>query len=175
MSKQGGMILVTVLIFLSIFAMLVLTSTQSSFLQQKMTQHILHTEQVYAALETTVLAVEKQVRTTLPSCTRFDAGRDYYYHKTADWWRQPWQCQQEVDHTVIRYLLEKIAEDPCAQFGNKSVTIMHWRITAVALLANQQLQLVQSEFAQISPEPRKCLTKQTHLVTIGRHAWREQF
>lgn len=146
-NAQGGFILVTVLFFLLMIALMVLSLLNSTHLELRMSQNYALASQQFWAAEAGLKIAERSLAEN-SSAKRVHDVFNYAGYQ-------------------VQYDVERIGLPFCSD----QQIVYYYRITARAKQAQRQALVLQTTYAK--KINKKCAANEEKLVTEGRSSWRE--
>lgn len=167
-TKQQGMILPIVLIFMQIFILLSLFALESGRIQLKISlalwQKELFSEKTQEKLQ--------QIENTLPTqCVVSPIPEESLSEAPLSWW-QAQSCADKTSSIEYYYIIESLGEDVCAVLDSHHIAD-YYRVSLIGLdpLSGAIRRLQTTYVSAISPW-RSCVSH-SHVVALGRQSWRE--
>lgn len=175
--RQGGIILLMVLLLLGIVSALIVTQLEMVLLHQKATQQFLDRQQVLYTLEQAALQLRaSSVHLLQSNCTI--AAFKNPNHVIAQF-KTKHTCTLTKDKMNYIYLIEDLGIQPCLQTMVKDVpySTRHWRLTIAQEITQEMThEAVNNDYLQIRVAEltnfRLCPTKQVLHIKPGLVSWR---
>jgi len=171
--RQQGAVLGIVLLLLFVLTLIGVQALESSLLETKMSNNMQAIDVSFQGAEAALREGEASVSNEfVKGCSYEQQAVDYYLHKPASWWYSESTCNNYHQDVDTRFVIEKIATDPCAKTESYS-GVDYYRITARATMKEHAIPVVlQSTIVAPTPDLTECTSK-FHLVHAGRQSWRQ--
>ena len=173
-NNTQGYAFLAMLVFLQLYTLLGLLSLQSAFYAARQLNLEEARFKQSEEAESVLQELEKQLGNRLPACqVPFTTAQQLKNHDLA-WW-QAYACTQHSVNYQYHYLVEKLAQNPCARLANQpQAGVDFYRLSLLLYSAqNPQLKtLLQSTYASPNPALKDC-ANQPHTVPFGRQSWQQ--
>ena len=171
MQKFAGLALITLLIFLQIFALLSLFGMQMTGLQIKESQYVWHRHAAFIASEYGLRSAEEKLKKSLPFCMIPIKSTAELKKQPLNWW-QASSCTGNFQSLQYYYVVEMLGEDPCAVLQTPQLIANYYRVTLLGKRNNVEIFL---QSTVVTPKQRTSLIceKDNHQVTAGRQMLRQ--
>lgn len=176
--KQRGIILATVLLFLSLLSLLGIHSLQSSLLQTKLSQHFQQSVFLFDRAEAALQIAEQQVRTA-PCRTSTQVGPNDIIVKHSTWWLSAITCKIAAPNLHLRFFIQALGTNNCDKLASSlKPGVNYYRATVwVADSALSHQVLLQSTYAtqafNLPTVAKASLCRYGHTIKSGRLSWRQ--
>lgn len=170
-----GLILLSVLIYLTILSLLALGALEASALQMRMLNNIKADHQLFVCTDTALQQIKHKLMQFLPAkCFIAEQSNRYYRDKNTAWW-QAYACTiSTCKNYKTFYLIENLIEQPCYKIDPFPVGAKYYRITVQTNSNNQNYQTVlQSTVLLPFISKQTCPTNQIKLHGGGQQSWRQ--
>lgn len=179
--KQQGVVLIWAVVTLLLLSLFVIRLLQSSELNLKMMSHYQQAQNVFYALETTLLMGEARVTGAKEvACLINHQDVNFTTRASDDWWVSLNDCQVTHHEVVSYYVIEDLGSEPCAQLANAqgndelATTIAHfYRVSARTKLWGNSAMLLQSTVMVPELMSQPCLEEPIQVIHSTRQSWRE--
>lgn len=172
-TRQSGIVLVTVLIFLQLFAILNLYALEASWLEVKMSRYAWQSQEALIAAENALSKAEKKLIHQIPHCLVPMMPTSELMMHPLSWW-QLWACTDKFYLFQYYYVTEDLGEDSCADIEQYAGRAHYYRITLLSVVKKLSNQRIILQSTVIKPDNVKQSCNQSHhTATIGRQMWRE--
>ncbi|MDR3478797.1 MAG: hypothetical protein P4M14_12300 [Gammaproteobacteria bacterium] len=179
MNSCRGFVLITVLLFLQIFAILSLYALQTNLLQNKIAGQFWHKHLEQVSAEALLLSLEKNKQLDASACVVPSMSVITFTTQTIDWW-QSVSCTGNFNLFQYYYVIERLGADACSYIEQAneggSIRVKANFVRLTLLLVNQQnlneKVMLQTVLVLASLNDEICETT-PYRVTPGRQSWRE--
>jgi Tfp pilus assembly protein PilX len=170
--KQGGIILILVLVFMPLIVMLSWCALANVMLAMQASQIVNQRNQSFNAALGVLHQLEAQLVSEIPHCIVPQAEASQLIAKSLAWWQSAETCAGNFQGFKYYYVVEPLGDDSCASIENIQATAAYFRIT-LFLNANSDAKIfLQSTVIRASDWQQLCQGTH-HLVKLGRQAWSE--
>lgn len=171
MQKMVGFALITLLIFLQVFALLSLFGMQMTRIQTKESQSVWHRHSAQMASEHGLRTAEAKLQTNLPWCIIPIQSTAELKKRPLDWWQSS-TCTGNFQSLQYYYVVEMLGEDPCAFLKKSQFIANYFRVTLFSKRDNVEIFL---QSTVVTPKERRSqiCDKENHSVTVGRQMLRQ--
>lgn len=171
--QANGLILISVLIFISLIILLVMIGFTCSELQLRMCDNQLQLKQVMQAAQFGLKAACLQMQRRPPNCQIVLLSTHDLSIKSAAWWHSAQTCHGKFDQLNYYYVIEPLQINNCL-YINGSSAVKYWRITVRAeqALGNRLAAILQETIALPANETGTCPTTK-YKLTSHEQSWRQ--
>ena len=136
MARQKGIVLITVLMFVSLISLLVMMNLMNSGLQRQMNANTRFTIRNFLVAQAGLEIAYRALNAGDRRCILLKPMSSYHLlMKTQMWWHSGISCHSQFDHRKIQYVIEPLGVDSCATL-DKVHSVQYYRITVRAESSN---------------------------------------
>lgn len=176
-SGYGGLVLVSVLLFLLMFSVLAITALNMATLQFRMTQNLIAGDRLFYAAETGLRQASRQLMSGHPSVCLLTTQplANYYAQQNAAWWLAAQTCHVSSGDIKASYVIEELTHVACNKIESAiKAGVNYYRITAWAIsAASQTPTILQSTLAVTNPlkQDNVAICDKVHTLSAGQQSW----
>lgn len=174
--RNVGIILPSILIFISILSGLIILLFQLGLFNLKIATVLQQRSQFKAILENTLSKVEKTSLDIATICHYPESqGINYFAQQSINWWLQN-ACRDEATSPPVYYVIEKLQQFPCVWIihnNNKKVAQANfYRITAKVITAEAKGINLMAQSVYVAPQIAESQCQPTMTVINERQSLR---
>jgi len=164
MKNQRGFVLLTVLLFIQIYALIGMSALLAVLLEQKLIADQKSRRLLLNEAELRLSRLAASIASLSEFCRITPQPESRFRSRPLSWWAAS-SCTESAAGYRSYYVVENLASDPCAQFYRLTLLLTH------APEADQKV-LLQATIALPAPESEHC-DAQPHSVNWGPQSWHE--
>lgn len=149
--RQGGLILICVMIYLTSICLLIVGLSQITWLNWKTTQQWQERKSLELESENVLSIAQMQLVKQIPSCY-FDSPQsaNAFINEDLEWWKTK-GCDVPVADGLAFYVVEKLDYSACANVASEKKAVYYYRITNYVANENQVPMKIMKQMVVIIP------------------------
>jgi hypothetical protein len=179
MNHARGFALITVLLFLQVFAVLSLYALQTEILKNKMTGQFWHKHLEQISAEALLVQLEHNMQSDSQPCVIPVTSAVTFIHQTLDWWESV-SCSGNFNSFQYYYVIERLGADSCSDIEQEDIgsanktDINALRLTLLMVNHNNVTEKVMLQTVLLlEPKDDGVGHGNASLAKAGRQSWRE--
>jgi Tfp pilus assembly protein PilX len=172
-NNSSGMILISVLIFMTLITLLVTTGLGVGELQMRMSSNTQQQVQVFQVAQAGIKDAFENLRHSNVSCQIAIHSAYDLLTKSRSWWQSDISCHKKLADYNYYYVVESLQINPCLTFADSSA-VQYWRITTRAERSdkNTAVTILQATIVLPAVSDELCEASKHQLLNVWQ-SWRQ--